>query len=116
MFNLRHASLQNVIEQIFGVIKKKYQILQSPTEYSINTQTRIILAYYTLHNFVQSIEGKYTDVWLDTESLGEEQSRDIQPIVDFPKGVISSKKMGQFRDEIAQKMWEDYQIYLGSEI
>lgn len=37
LFNLRHASLRNVIERIFGVVKRKYQILQTPSEYSIDT-------------------------------------------------------------------------------
>jgi hypothetical protein len=37
LFNLRHASLRNVIERIFGVLKRKYQILKTPSEYSINT-------------------------------------------------------------------------------
>jgi hypothetical protein len=29
LFNLRHASLRNVIERIFGVVKRKYQILRT---------------------------------------------------------------------------------------
>jgi hypothetical protein len=32
------------------VLKRKYQILQSPSEYSIETQTRIILACIALYN------------------------------------------------------------------
>ena len=50
LFNLRHASLRNVIKRIFRVLKRKYQILRTPSEYSIKTQTRIILACTTLHN------------------------------------------------------------------
>jgi hypothetical protein len=67
LFNLRHASLRNVIERIFGVVKRKYQILRSPSEYSIDTQTCIILACCTLHNYVRSIEGEKADIWLETE-------------------------------------------------
>jgi len=111
LFNLRHASLRNVIERIFGVIKKKYQILRTPSEYSIETQTRIIIACCIVHNFVRSIEGVVADAWLDTETQ-RGSSTNIQPVVGFPVGVVSSKKMDQFRDEIAKKMWEDYQDYL----
>jgi hypothetical protein len=50
LFNLRHASLRNVIKRIFRVVKRKYRILQTPFKYLINTQTRIILAYTALHN------------------------------------------------------------------
>jgi hypothetical protein len=51
LFNLRHASLRNIIERIFGVLKRKYQILRHAAEYSIDTQTRIVLACCALHNF-----------------------------------------------------------------
>ena len=43
LFNLRHASLRNVIERIFGVLKRKFKVPQTPAEYSIETQTHIIL-------------------------------------------------------------------------
>jgi transposase-like protein len=58
LFNLRHASLRNVIERIFGVLKRKYQILRTPSEYSIDTQTRIILACTGLHNWVRSKDSR----------------------------------------------------------
>lgn len=102
LFNLRYASLRNVIERIFGVIKRKYQILRTPSEYNISTQTRIILACCTLHNFVRSIEGKTADQWLDTET--PELSRDIQPIIVYPSSGLTSKKMDEFRDQIAKKI------------
>jgi len=30
----------------------------------------------------------------------------------MPIGGVSSKRMDQFRDDIAKKMWEDYQEYI----
>jgi hypothetical protein len=113
LFNLRHASLRNVIERIFGVLKRKYQILRTPSEYSMDTQTRIILACCTLHNWVRSKEGKEADNSLNLQSIPVE---DIQPAVAYPQGSISSKKMDQFRDEIAEKMWSDYQNYINREV
>lgn len=112
LFNLRHASLRNVIERIFGVVKRKYQILRTPSEYSIDTQTRIILACATLHNYVRSIEGEKADRWLDTEPEPQQPIIDIQPVVNYPVGSTSSKKMDKFRDELAQRMWEQYQSYI----
>jgi DDE superfamily endonuclease len=35
LFNLRHASLRNVIERIFGVVKRKFKILAFKAEYSL---------------------------------------------------------------------------------
>ena len=37
LFNLRHASLRNVIERIFGVVKQKFKILGFGIEYLVNT-------------------------------------------------------------------------------
>ena len=111
LFNLRHASLRNVIERIFGVVKRKYQILRTPSEYSIETQTRIILACCIFHNYVRAKEGPTADNWLDTEQE-EREEEDIQPIVSLPEGVVSSRRMDQFREDIATRMWLDYQTEL----
>jgi hypothetical protein len=82
LFNLRHASLRNVIERIFGVVKRKYQILQTPSEYSIETQTRIILACTGVHNLVRGIEGQNSDILLDSDILEKGGIREaIQPSI-----------------------------------
>jgi hypothetical protein len=113
LFNLRHVSLRNVVERIFGVVKRKYQILRSPSEYLIDTQTRIILACCTLYNFVRSQEGEKADKHLASQSIILD---DIQPAVEYPQGLVSLKKMDKFRDEITEKMWTDYQNYINREV
>jgi hypothetical protein len=90
-----------VIKRIFRVVKRKYQILHTPSEYSIATQNRIILACYTLYNFVRSIEGESADNWLETES---KDIVDIQLAVIYSEGTASSKKIDKFRDNIAEKI------------
>jgi hypothetical protein len=112
LFNLRHASLRNVIERIFGVLKRKYQILLSPSEYSIDTQTRIILACTALHNWVRFIEGDAADILLESEVDLKKRTLDIQPAIEYPEGVVTSKKMDAFRDDLAERMWADYQKYI----
>ena len=112
LFNLRHASLRNVVERIFGVLKRKYQIFGTPSEYSIDTQTRIILACCILHNYVRLVEGDKADRWLDTESRRDDAMKDIQPAVSYPDDATSSKKMDKFRDDIAEAMWAQYQGYI----
>lgn len=116
LFNLRHASLRNVVERIFGVVKRKYQILRTPSEYSIETQTRIILACMALYNWVRSKEGLNADILLEPESVTTRRAREqVQPAVIYPEGTVSSKKMDAFRDQIAEKMWVDYQRYITQE-
>ena len=52
LFNLRHSSLRNVIERIFGVLKRQWQILGGRgCEYSIGTQKDLFCAIIGLYNF-----------------------------------------------------------------
>jgi hypothetical protein len=111
LFNLRHSSLRNVIERIFGVVKRKYRILTTPSEYSIDTQSRIVLACCTLHNWVRLKEGSRADIWLDIEGDKRKAKVDIQPAVIYPISSQSSRKMDRFRDELAERMWVEYQRY-----
>jgi len=37
LFNLRHSLKRNVVERIFRVVKRKYQVLGTPLEYSMDT-------------------------------------------------------------------------------
>lgn len=52
LFNLCHSSLCNVVERIFGVIKRHFQIFKSTPEYHFNTQINLIFAVIALHNFI----------------------------------------------------------------
>ncbi|KAK2644847.1 hypothetical protein Ddye_020042 [Dipteronia dyeriana] len=71
LFNIRHASLSNAIERVFGVLKKRFPIIGSTTEpnYSTNTQSSITLAYCTLHNYLIGVD--------PNESLIEEVDKEI---------------------------------------
>lgn len=119
LFNLRHASLRNVVERIFGVLKRKYKVLSHPLEYSTQTQVLLVLALTALHNFVRQHEGPNADDNLAKEidtSAAEEEGESEPPIRSiFESSNNASKIMDTFRDQIAQRMWEDYQQYRGSQ-
>ena len=51
LFNYYHSSLQNVVERSFGVLKNKWQILKGIPLYSMEKQSKIIVACFALHNF-----------------------------------------------------------------
>jgi hypothetical protein len=52
LFNLRHSSLRNIIERIFGVLKRQWQILAGKgCEYSIDTQVDLFCSLIGLFNF-----------------------------------------------------------------
>ncbi|KAJ8522016.1 hypothetical protein ONZ45_g1366 [Pleurotus djamor] len=56
LFNLRHASARNVIERIFGVIKKRWNILNHAPEYSMDIQAHIPPASASIHNFIMEYD------------------------------------------------------------
>lgn len=53
LFNLCHSSVWNVIEKIFVVIKRQFQILETSIEFTIEVKVKIILAVTGLYNFIQ---------------------------------------------------------------
>ncbi|KAI5313371.1 hypothetical protein L3X38_042545 [Prunus dulcis] len=52
LFNLRHASLRNVIERIFGIFKSRFTIFKSAPPFPYRTQVELVLACAGLHNFL----------------------------------------------------------------
>ena len=71
LFNHRHSLLRNVIERIFGVMKKRFPIIARGTEphYDWHTMTNIILACCILHNFLRGVDSD--------DSLIEEVDREL---------------------------------------
>jgi hypothetical protein len=110
LFNLRHSSLRNVIERIFGVLKRQWKILGGKgCEYSIDTQVDLFCALIGLYNFGKQCGETDTfeeDGWLDLLSVEEEVPYSSKNI------VAGAKKMEKKRDEIAERMWNDYQKHI----
>lgn len=58
LFNRRHSSLRNVVERVFGVLKKRFGILTTPHQgFDVDTQVDIVYACFALHNFINSTGG-----------------------------------------------------------
>ncbi|WVZ86856.1 hypothetical protein U9M48_033577 [Paspalum notatum var. saurae] len=51
-FNYHHASLRNVVERAFGVLKAKWHILEAVPFYARKKQTKMIIACCALQNFL----------------------------------------------------------------
>ncbi|KAL5717564.1 hypothetical protein ACHQM5_010547 [Ranunculus cassubicifolius] len=57
LFNHRHSSLRNTVERTFGVLKKRWKILDDSEPYfSYETQVDLVLACCILHNHIQGID------------------------------------------------------------
>ncbi|KAK1272113.1 hypothetical protein QJS04_geneDACA023489 [Acorus gramineus] len=64
MFNSLHSSLRNVIERSFGILKKRFPILNLMPNYPYRTQVKIVVAAIVIHNFI--IDQKINDELTNT--------------------------------------------------
>jgi len=115
LFNLRHSSLRNVVERIFGVLKRRFRWLNLAPEYSLDVQIRIVFVLTALHNFIRSWESE--DIFAEAEyaeerareaDLGEQSNGDNNEV----SHINDSQEMEEFRDKLAEAMWADYQTEL----
>jgi DDE superfamily endonuclease len=109
LFNLRHASARNVIERIFGVLKRRFRILLLGPEYSLDIQARIPTALCAIHNFIREHD-------LDEEtSLGDVDDSDHNDddgnnnLTGAANAAPEEDEVSARRDAIALEMWQDYQ-------
>ena len=100
---------RNVIERIFGAVKKKYKILNTPLEYDMATQRDIIYCVAFLHNFQQ----RYGDDDEDADeqmTSDEERTRESdQRQEEIHSSVQDDREVAKMRDKMAKKMWKQYQ-------
>lgn len=111
--NLRHATQRNIVEWIFGWIKKKYEILQAAPEINLKKQVRLIYALCLLWNFMrqhESVETMFEDYSkADHIRLGQGDNDNISP----PPTTSQEDNYMKFRrDRLADKFWSQYQAYL----
>ncbi|OAY65043.1 putative nuclease HARBI1, partial [Ananas comosus] len=53
LYNHRHAQLRNVVERTFGILKKRFKILNVATPFSYKVQYLIAMACCIIHNFIR---------------------------------------------------------------
>jgi hypothetical protein len=116
LFNLRHASLRNVIERIFGVIKRCFRLLVHPPEFAMDIQARLPPALAALHNFIRKHDPDDLADYEDAEDP-DPGARAVGPVAEgelargLPR-VGEREQVNLRRDRIAQDMWAQYQELL----
>jgi hypothetical protein len=114
LFNLRHSSLRNAIERIFGVLKGRFKIFSTYFPYDFDKQKRIVFACTALHNFIRRYEAD--DIFeLEEEraewARGENEGNTGSEGTSSPPTTVvdeGSKAMEKFRNDIATAMWLQY--------
>ncbi|KAL0311986.1 UNVERIFIED_CONTAM: hypothetical protein Sradi_5597900 [Sesamum radiatum] len=105
LFNLRHAAARNGIERAFGLLKRRWGILRSPSYYSLDVQNLIVVACCLLHNYVRM---EMPDDPFDSE-VPEHQNNPYALETEFVSSIETSTAWTAWRDELASNMFAEYQ-------
>jgi hypothetical protein len=112
LFNLRHAQARNIIERIFGVLKKRWAILTRAPQYDMDTQARIPAGLVATHNFI--MDNDNTDIYYYLSQLEPNEPRHTftgEPgNGSIPR--LERERAEALRDAIATRMRENYQQFL----
>ncbi|KAJ3832140.1 hypothetical protein F5878DRAFT_495632, partial [Lentinula raphanica] len=106
----------------FGAFKRRFKILHHPPEFPIETQARFVLALASLFNFIRTWDPSDIDLEdtdeephdLDHGYGGNHRHMEDDVEADPIFGGVSNEETQRAtirRDEIAQKMWEEYCRY-----
>src|SRR5204863_781961 len=108
LFNLRHSSLRNAIERIFGVLKNRFKILTQQLEFPFLVQVKLVKALCCLHNIIRLIGGDdiFDEEWDAHEILSDISNNDNVSRRAITIAQASEAKVK--RDEIATRMWTNY--------
>ena len=110
---MRYTMARNVIERAFAILKMRWGILRSASFYPIETQTRLIMCCFLLHNFVWGEMGvDPVEAELDAsreDGEGEPTGTQVEPPseVQFVDIVKASPGWNQKRVDVANYMWDN---------
>ena len=62
LFNLRHSSLRTTIERGFGVLKKRFRVLDAKSFWYFPTQVKVVLTCCVVHNHIMGLN-QMTILW-----------------------------------------------------
>jgi hypothetical protein len=100
-----------VVERIFGVLKKQWDILNRPPQYDISIQAHIPAGLAAVHNFI--VNHDVTDIEHHLQDVDTHEH--TQSLGDLGHGAIpqaESERASTLHDSIATEMWESYQQVL----
>ena len=106
LLNLRHSSLRTTIERGFGVLKKRFRVLDAEPFWSFQTQVKVVLACCVVHNHIMGVEPH--DHIMEAAMNEVESSDPQQETQSRRESIEDSRLWNAKRDEICQAMWSDY--------
>ncbi|KAL8112676.1 hypothetical protein AgCh_020116 [Apium graveolens] len=109
-FNMMHSSAMNVIERCFGILKKRWAILRSPSFYPVKTQNRIVLASCILHNYIRT-ESEFDQAEIEFDQDRPEDPNDQnehEADEDHITTIGTSDVWTAFRNNLADSMFNNW--------
>ncbi|KAG8380517.1 hypothetical protein BUALT_Bualt06G0023900 [Buddleja alternifolia] len=109
-FNMKHSSARNVIERAFGLIKKRWAVLRSPTWYPVKVQNRIIMACCLLHNLIQrEMAVDPLEYELERDVVEEILAQDPEEVeAEYITTVENSNEWTNWRHNLATQMFNEW--------
>lgn len=107
LYNLRHASARNVVERIFGVVKRRFRLMIAAPEYSVTTQAKIVHALCVLHNFIRVHDPDDFEP-TDLDACEHLSAQDTAATFGGHVSQAEREEAGLRRDRIAKEMWDSY--------
>lgn len=103
LLNLRHSSLRNAIERIFGVVKKRSPILVVMKSFDFLFQCDLVMCALMLHNLIR-LNQLYEDYFYDGD---DDAGQNFEPNGDV-EVVGNANSLYLWRNGIASAMWVNY--------
>ena len=102
LFNLRHSSLRTTIEQGFGVLKKRFRVLDEESFWSFEIQVKVALSCCVVNNHIMGVE---SNDHIMEDAMNQVESSDPQQETQSRReSVENSRSWNAKRDEICQAM------------
>jgi hypothetical protein len=116
LFNLRHAQLRTRVEQILGLLKRKWKIIRtSAPEYTFHMQIELIYALTGLHNFMRLSGRSLEDYWAcQLEALDEDELGALAEAADRADEVVGALEPSDLRKSVAKWLFEARDTYLAA--
>ena len=104
---------RNVVERIFGVLKRRFRILVVPPELDMQWQARLPAALAAIHNFIRDCDPTDIDDIVDPIDL--EPGERVGELAQGVPRAAERDRANQRRDRIAKEMWDQYVTYCGGQ-
>ncbi|XP_031255285.1 putative nuclease HARBI1 [Pistacia vera] len=106
LFNYRHASFWNVVERTFGVLKKRFYILDGMNNYPLEKQAKIAMAFCVIHNFIRRFN-KNDPIFQKINADGVYEEGNGAGSNQLTQRNIDD--MGTLRDNITSATWAEHE-------